>query len=479
MNTGDTHALDVRDHLDRALHGLARQPRRLDRDPRDPRRISARRSRSSSGPSTPTRSRSPSSSSPAPRSATASAAGACSRSASAIFTAARPRPRSHRSSRLLIAARAVQGLGGAIVTPLTLTHPQRRRARREARPRARRLGRASAGSRSRSARSSAARSSRASRGSGSSGSTSRSGSCSLPLALLRSARATGPTRRSTSRASGWPARACSGSSGAWSAGTARAGRARRSSARSSSARSSSRRSSPGSCGRRSRCCRCGSSATARSPPRTSRRCSCSSGCSARSSCSPSSSRPCRATRRSRPGLRILPWTLDADVRRPVAGALSDRIGGRPLIWRPGSRCRRSGSAWIASVSTPTVAVRVARRPVHPLGRRDGAVLRPGRERRPLGRAAGARRARPRVRTTRSASSAACFGVAVLASVFARYGGYESPQTFVDGLVPALWVGAAVLALGSVVSLLIPRKRRSEAVPVVESDGELVPKLEAA
>ena len=54
------------------------------------------------------------------------------------------------------------------------------------------------------------------------------------------------------------------------------------------------------------------------------------------------------------------------------------------------------------------------------------------------------------------------GVAVLASMFARYGGYQSPQTFADGLVPALWVGAAVLALGSVVSLLIPESagRRS-------------------
>ncbi len=57
----------------------------------------------------------------------------------------------------------------------------------------------------------------------------------------------------------------------------------------------------GSCAPRSRCCRCGSSATAPSRSRTSPRCSCSSGCSARSSCSPSSSRPCRATRRSTPG----------------------------------------------------------------------------------------------------------------------------------------------------------------------------------
>jgi hypothetical protein len=47
------------------------------------------------------------------------------------------------------------------------------------------------------------------------------------------------------------------------------------------------------------------------------------------------------------------------------------------------------------------------------------------------------------------------GVAVLASVFASAGGYESPARFVDGLVPAVWVGAAVVAVGAVVALLIP------------------------
>ncbi len=36
-----------------------------------------------------------------------------------------------------------------------------------------------------------------------------------------------------------------------------------------------------------------------------------------------------------------------------------------------------------------------------------------------------------------------FGVAVLAAVFARVGGYDSPQTFTDGTVSAVYVGAAV------------------------------------
>jgi MFS family permease len=71
------------------------------------------------------------------------------------------------------------------------------------------------------------------------------------------------------------------------------------------------------------------------------------------------------------------------------------------------------------------------------------------------------------------------GVAVLASIFVRYGGYESPQTFADGLVPALWVGAAVLAAGSLIALLIPRKRRSAELPVSELERHNVPLVEAA
>ena len=60
------------------------------------------------------------------------------------------------------------------------------------------------------------------------------------------------------------------------------------------------------------------------------------------------------------------------------------------------------------------------------------------------------------------------GVAVLATVFTGAGGMGSPQDYVDGLVPAVWVGAAVLALGALIALFVPAKR-SEHVP-----AELVP-----
>ncbi len=56
-----------------------------------------------------------------------------------------------------------------------------------------------------------------------------------------------------------------------------------------------------------------------------------------------------------------------------------------------------------------------------------------------------------------------FGVAVLASVFASFGGYESGQAFSDGMNPALIVGAIVVGLGAVAAFAIPgRPRKTEA-----------------
>src|SRR4029077_18827618 len=54
------------------------------------------------------------------------------------------------------------------------------------------------------------------------------------------------------------------------------------------------------------------------------------------------------------GLRILPWTAMPIFVAPLAGALSDKIGGRPLM-AVGLALQAGGLAWIAAVSTPTMA----------------------------------------------------------------------------------------------------------------------------
>jgi hypothetical protein len=54
------------------------------------------------------------------------------------------------------------------------------------------------------------------------------------------------------------------------------------------------------------------------------------------------------------------------------------------------------------------------------------------------------------------------GIAVLATVFTSHGGYSSPQAFVNGLVPAMWVGVAVLGAGALIAAGLPFSSRAAA-----------------
>jgi EmrB/QacA subfamily drug resistance transporter len=167
------------------------------------------------------------------------------------------------------------------------------------------------------------------------------------------------------------------------------------------------------------------------------------------------------------GLRVLPWTAMPMIVAPIAGALSDRIGGRPLM-AGGLALQAIGLGWLAAVSTPTVPYTELVIPFilsgtgmamffAPVANVVLSSVRPEEE----GQASGANNAIREV--------GGVFGVAVLATVFSQYGGYGSPQTFVDGLGPAIWVGAVVVAVGSLISLMIPRIRRPQEEPAEERE----------
>jgi hypothetical protein len=63
-----------------------------------------------------------------------------------------------------------------------------------------------------------------------------------------------------------------------------------------------------------------------------------------------------------------------------------------------------------------------------------------------------------------------FGVAILASVFSANGSYATPQSYVDGLIPAMWVGTVIVGLGAVAALAIPaRLGRSAPAYAVQTE----------
>jgi EmrB/QacA subfamily drug resistance transporter len=159
------------------------------------------------------------------------------------------------------------------------------------------------------------------------------------------------------------------------------------------------------------------------------------------------------------GVRILPWTAMPIFIAPIAGALSDRIGGQRIMG-VGLALQAIGIGWIATVSTPTVPYGELVIPFFisgigmalffaPVANVVLSAVRPEEE----GQASGAQNA---IREL-----GGVFGVAVLASIFAHYGGYLSGQDFVDGLRPAVWVGAAVVGLGAIASFAIPSRARAE------------------
>src|ERR1700689_1912536 len=157
------------------------------------------------------------------------------------------------------------------------------------------------------------------------------------------------------------------------------------------------------------------------------------------------------------GLRTLPWTGMPVLVAPIAGALSDRIGGRPLLIT-GLALQAIGLGWLALVTTPTVpyATLVPAFVISGVGMSlffapVANVVLSSVRRDQEGIASGANNA---IREL-----GGVFGIAVLGAVFSARGSYASGAAFVSGLAPAVWVGGAAVAVASGAALFLPGVRR--------------------
>ena len=163
------------------------------------------------------------------------------------------------------------------------------------------------------------------------------------------------------------------------------------------------------------------------------------------------------------GLRLMAWTGTFIVVAPIAGTLADRIGERPLLV-VGLTIQAAAMLWFASTVTaggdyldvlgPFVIGGIGVSMAVPCG--QSAVV-AAVDDRDVGTASGINS------TMRELGGV--FGVSLTVAVFGAYGGYGSPVEFVDGFVPALVTAALLSGAGAVAGLALPARRRAP-LPVV-------------
>ncbi len=171
------------------------------------------------------------------------------------------------------------------------------------------------------------------------------------------------------------------------------------------------------------------------------------------------------------GLKLLVWTGASMVVAPLAGIYSERFGSRPFMVA-GLTLQALGLGWLALITATHVPYTHMVIPFIMAGAGMSLVFAPS---------ANAVLSSVRVDQAGQASGAnnairevgGVLGVAVLATVFTGAGGYGSPQEFVNGLIPAMWVGVAVLGGGALVALLLPFRtpRAAEAAALAAAEHE--------
>ena len=174
------------------------------------------------------------------------------------------------------------------------------------------------------------------------------------------------------------------------------------------------------------------------------------------------------------GLRLIPWTATFITVAPVVGALVDRIGERPFMVG-GLLLQAAGLTWVALIAgpdmtygelvAPLIVAGVGVSMAIPSGQNSvvGAVPADA-----IGKAAGA--------NSMMRELGGVFGIAVTVAVFAGAGSYASASAFTDGFTPAIAVAATLSLAGALAGLAIPGRGRgapvalTPPVPALEGRG---------
>jgi EmrB/QacA subfamily drug resistance transporter len=161
------------------------------------------------------------------------------------------------------------------------------------------------------------------------------------------------------------------------------------------------------------------------------------------------------------GLRLLPWTATPMVVAPLAGALADRIGTRPLLVT-GLLMQAGGLAWVASLAAtanggyarfviPLIIAGIGVSMALPTVPTATLSAVPAGD---VGRASGVSNTMQRF--------GSAFGIAVASAVFAAHGHLGTVASFTSGYRPAMMVAAVISLAGAVAAVAVGRRSAAAA-----------------
>jgi len=168
------------------------------------------------------------------------------------------------------------------------------------------------------------------------------------------------------------------------------------------------------------------------------------------------------------GLRVLPWTATPFFVAPIGGALSDRIGRRPLLFT-GLILQAVGFAWLAGIASTTTEYGLMIAPLLLAGIGISLAL-PVAPTAVLGSVSSADVGKASGMNSTMQRFGAAFAIAIASAVFAANGQLSSAAAFTAGFRPALTVVAALSLLGALAALAISQQPSTAraAVPVPAS-----------
>ena len=163
------------------------------------------------------------------------------------------------------------------------------------------------------------------------------------------------------------------------------------------------------------------------------------------------------------GLRLMVWTSTFIVVAPVVGALVDRIGERPLMVS-GLLIQCGATAWIAVIARPGLPFSHLVVPLIVAGVGISMAI-PSAQNSVVGSATLETAGKLAGINSMMRELGGVFGIAIAVAVFAGFGSYETASTFIDGFGPAIAVSSVLALLGAVCGLALPSRARREPISV--------------